>query len=612
MRRSYPGLKKTFYQGYKELWDSDFFGVKDKEIGNLPFIDRINLYYKGNNEVPFDDTEIDYINRVGKVNTFAEVVSLAKEVYEFCKKKQEEKEFDAPLSSKKGAPQPGESGGNSTEETEECPTESDPETDHRADRSAEETDLDTPSYEMGDVGNNHNELESITDAALQQAMRDLVDDNSKEWIYLDLPKVKIQDYVVSYKTIYDNYTSYFSELDTAAAEQLYFTYSKCDEYKKSAQKSVNYLVKQFEMKKSADQYARASISSTGVLNTNKLHNYKISEDIFKKITVVPDGKNHGLIMLLDWSGSMQSVLMDTLKQTYNLIWFCKKVGIPFRVYAFQGGHSAPRENTVKLTYERNTLGIQNDFRLLEFFSSQMNASMLDKQMKYVWAQAWSMIAYTRHGGVSHYGLAGTPLAESVMLMREAVAQLKRKDNVSKVNVICLTDGEANPMSFVSGYYDKTSYRSGDPIFDYLCHNRHKVFILRDPSTGYSRKISGDPHKTTKEIVSFYREITDYNWIGIRLCSKNEVTRFILDNSPNQLDKLSKQWTKEKFCSLENVGFSKTFFMPNQNIGQSTQDIEIRQKGEVATKSELTRAFKKHMGSKMANKTILNAFIEQIA
>ena len=43
-------------------------------------------------------------------------------------------------------------------------------------------------------------------------------------------------------------------------------------------------------------------------------------------------------MHLDWSGSMQHQLLDTLKQVYNLVWFCKKSGIPFRVYAFQSGY----------------------------------------------------------------------------------------------------------------------------------------------------------------------------------------------------------------------------------------------------------------------------------
>ena len=54
------------------------------------------------------------------------------------------------------------------------------------------------------------------------------------------------------------------------------------------------------------------------------------------------------------------------------------------------------------------------------------------------------------------------------------------------------------------------------------------------------------------------------------------------------------------------------FLFNVEIKKGSQDLEVKQKKEVATKAELTRAFKKHMGSKMTNKTILNAFIEQIA
>jgi len=61
-----------------------------------------------------------------------------------------------------------------------------------------------------------------------------------------------------------------------------------------------------------------------------------------------------------------------------------------------------------------------------------------------------------------------------------------------------------------------------------------------------------------------------------------------------------------------IGFTEAFFMPDKGTGQGTQSLEVKQRGEVATKSELQRAFKKHMGSKMTNKTILNAFVEQIA
>ena len=46
MKKTYPGLRKSFYDGYSELWDRDFFGVRGEDLSLIPFIDRINLYYK--------------------------------------------------------------------------------------------------------------------------------------------------------------------------------------------------------------------------------------------------------------------------------------------------------------------------------------------------------------------------------------------------------------------------------------------------------------------------------------------------------------------------------------------------------------------------------------
>ena len=120
-------------------------------------------------------------------------------------------------------------------------------------------------------------------------------------------------------------------------------------------------------------------------------------------------------------------------------------------------------------------------------------------------------------------------------------------------------------------------------------------------------------ETTKEIVSFYREITDYNWVGIRLCSKGDLSKLIREIAYDKFDAIDKQWRKERFASIkESAGFTEAFYMPDKNTGLGTLDLEVKQKSEVATKAELARAFKKHMGSKMTNKTILNAFIEQIA
>ena len=92
MNVTYPGLRRSFFVGYRELWEQDFFGVKDDDPNTLSLIDRINLYFKGNPNIPFADEEIVWVKRAEKTVSFQDVVELAKELYEFCANKQEEKE----------------------------------------------------------------------------------------------------------------------------------------------------------------------------------------------------------------------------------------------------------------------------------------------------------------------------------------------------------------------------------------------------------------------------------------------------------------------------------------------------------------------------------------
>ena len=232
----------------------------------------------------------------------------------------------------------------------------------------------------------------MTDEALAQALESLVDDNAKEWVYLNVPDPKVENYIVPFQEAQDNLYNHFYDEERPSdwAEHVYYSVAHYNTFKKDTQKTVNYLCKQFEMKKSADDYRRAATSKTGVLDTNKLHTYKYNDDIFKKVTIIPEGKNHGLVMYLDWSGSMQHQLLDTLKQTYNLIWFCKKSGIPFRVYAFQSGYGYNDLDNNITDQNVSELAIASDFKLFEFFSSRQNAKSLEKSMQLVYTQVFAM------------------------------------------------------------------------------------------------------------------------------------------------------------------------------------------------------------------------------
>ena len=651
MKVKYPGLRNTFFKGYQELWNDGFFGVSDDDIEQLSLIDRMNLFFKGNSSLDFDSEEQVWVDRAATTKTFQDVLDLARDMMDRAEQKDQEKVDETelpeiPFNGEKdgdgeyelGEKQPAPKGQGEDGDSQGSPDRREDETDFDDDYEDEGLDYDTQTTgeqigggtTLGTDFTTVKETECVTEEALAESIETLVDEDSREWVYLSLPKIKdINKVIIGHKKIQEDLIQHFDDeynKDLNPTENsdwrqhqikeqkaaIDFSKDHYLKFKKSTGKTVNYLLKQFEMKKSADQYKRQATSKTGVINTQSLYKYKLTEDIFKKITVIPDGKNHGLVMFLDWSGSMSQCLLDTLKQTYNLVWFCKKANIPFRVYGFQSGyHSTYRYGSYLhegFEHQENQLAVGDDFRLLEFLSSRQNNRSLESSMKALYLQVFSMNNYNIKG-CEKYGLGGTPLAEAIYCAKTIVAQMKAQEKVQKVNVVCLTDGEANPMNYTRRheYDDRLCSRN-------ICSSSH-VFVLRDKATGYQKRINGSPYLTTKEIVSYMRSITDYNWIGIRLCSKGEVNRVIRNLTENYEDiqTYDKQWKKEKFISIiDNAGFNEAFYMPDRSNGSDSDELEVKQKGVEATRAELNRAFKKHMSSKMQNKTILNRFIAQIA
>ena len=76
---------------------------------------------------------------------------------------------------------------------------------------------------------------------------------------------------------------------------------------------------------------------------------------------------------------------------YNLVWFCKKVQIPFEVYAFTNEWHRNQENyqygtKLKACYEEkeHVFHIDTDFSLMNILSSKVNGKELDSQLKNIW------------------------------------------------------------------------------------------------------------------------------------------------------------------------------------------------------------------------------------
>ena len=92
IKRKYPGLRKNFNVGYKELRDSDFFGTSDIDISSMLLIDKINLFYKAGWDcgVKFTKQESILVKKAEYTNTVQDVIDLAKEIYEYSKQEMED------------------------------------------------------------------------------------------------------------------------------------------------------------------------------------------------------------------------------------------------------------------------------------------------------------------------------------------------------------------------------------------------------------------------------------------------------------------------------------------------------------------------------------------
>ena len=125
----------------------------------------------------------------------------------------------------------------------------------------------------------------------------------------------------------------------------------------------------------------------------KIHNYKTNDDLFKRMTVVPKGKSHGLVMFIDYSGSMADNILGTIEQTLVLATFCRKVNIPFRVYAFSDNYAGTQYlDKWKPKFSSNDneakFGDEN-FHLREYISSEMSSTDFKDAVQY-----WLLVGHT--------------------------------------------------------------------------------------------------------------------------------------------------------------------------------------------------------------------------
>ena len=150
-----------------------------------------------------------------------------------------------------------------------------------------------------------------------------------------LNRKEYKEYVTPYNDVFEARIEQITDMQNRFGNRTYdMSLESWKEFEKSSKPVVNLMAKEFEMRKAAYRTKRARTSTKGSIDVNKLHAYKYDDNLFKQVTTLADGKNHGLMMLVDYSGSMSTVMPKVIRQTINLVMFCKRVNIPFQVFGF--------------------------------------------------------------------------------------------------------------------------------------------------------------------------------------------------------------------------------------------------------------------------------------
>jgi hypothetical protein len=623
MKRKFPGLARNFYSGYKELQDQDFFCIGDRGMDTYALIDRINLYFKigihAGEVFSWKPEEKLLVDELATAETFEQVVEVARKILDYTQQQEQQQVVEA----QPDLQQSTQGGGDSTQGVGDGQGESEQPQQTSGDGNQTQSGVDANQPEgqgqgATSGGGQHNKLESETDKAFTENQKQLISDypRSQNLHYIELPDLKVEDIVVNNKQVQEDCNTCFNEQTQNVFAEVDKQYMQ---FRSEAQREVNYLVKEFEMRKSADQYARSSTAKTGILDTALLHTYKWNEDVFKKINVVPDGKNHGLIFILDWSGSMGNILQDTAKQLLNLAWFCKKVQIPFDIYAFTNDYwyyksydhytqtrikspriQKPKSGQVKLC---------DNFNLLNLVSSNgRNGKDLEAQLKNFWRLAAGEAGYCGYHLPPGYALSGTPLHEAAISLTALIPDFQKRNKVQKTNVIILTDGESASINY---YTDQTyGSRLGVSYVSSDC-------VLRDRKTGrvYPRFDNGGYYGNSDLITKVFLQnvrdrFPDVNLIGIRLVNGRGLNNtYHAEECKIPFNEVQKQWKKTKSAELVNhLGYQSLYLMGTDSLSANSE-FEV---AEDASEKEIGTAFTKALAKKGVNKKMLTSFATLIS
>ena len=681
--RKFPGLKSSFRKGFQELLDRDFFAIKYKDVNQLSFIERLNLYTKSQytaEYIKFTTEEMVYVLKVQNLETWEEVLALTGEIYDYSKNEQfdmqmeqqmrdfemiaddndgDDSEYDTE-DDEDGQSQESDKSKKSDEKSEQQKEESKSSADDVD--SDEDVDSETSSeldrYKQS-AESQHDQFspECKTDDSYRKNENSLLDAKCKPYLYVDVPTVNAKNVFTPPKRVQELLSEYYAEriadgvFDNAYVQQL------VSEFKNKNDRYIGLLAKEFEMRKAAKAFSKSKLSDTGDIDINKLAGYKFDDNIFRKVMLIPKGKSHGLVLLLDCSGSMSDNMAGSIEQILVLAMFCRKVNIPFRMFGFTDcvdTYKIDRDiDRIKETDETHSsfsrkvgeLGFSN-VQLREYINSKMSNVEFTKSLRnmILLKQSYNLNGrYNRIGRPTSENLSNTPLIQAVFAVGSIMENFRQTNNLDLTSLVIVHDGDADSSAYYNIETEHKNYNNGEVtkrVHPYSFDIRQCNVVVRDRKNKFEYALCPDKAK----IYSYYtnEELLRSALEWIRVVGKSKVFGFFIlasrashaknairnryhfedgtkledmrkSNSAMAYETektLIKKFKDEKFLISNTKGYN-SFYLIAGGAGLQTEEEEIEIDGKV-TSHKLKTAFMKMAKKKQVNRVLVSKFIQGMA
>lgn len=448
IQERYTGLRSNYTLAAKHEMENDFFKLK-KPAQDYDFINRINIhfktkFYQNGYKIVFTAEEQTYVDRIATLKTWEEVTAITKELIEKFPTTEKSKGLD--------------NFSDTVDETEKSKAE-EAEENHKKELKGR---YNLSERLFGEKQEDDEECEAIDVAApgcgegvetlenLQKSMNSRKANIAISYNVSDGTKILQEPKRIVIKTLN------FSSTDTNVSLK---TESVMRDYKPW----VNLFSAKFEQKKRAREVQKTMFNKTGIIDAQKLHLYRINEEIFRTNTVEEQQKNHAFIVLVDCSSSMASIFGKVTEQFYAMYAVCDRLRIPFKGYGFTTSDYGRRTEGLSYPFSGGSM-YGGSLGMYNFFDTDKNKRYNNNVLNYLLSGKLKM--------------GGTPLSDAIFNMIPIIREVKERNHIDLLNFVVLTDGgdgNGNVQSYLninsrlikSGLSTRGNYDNTHALYKYL-------------------------------------------------------------------------------------------------------------------------------------------------